>query len=71
MNWEALQHYRILNCGVTIRMQVNKYINELSEFLKKAKEGKSREQQAHWNQDALAFKFGIENGINSLVRLKV
>jgi len=46
-----------------------KYFNDLSEALKKVKEGKGREGQSEWVLDQLAFEFGTENGINLLGKI--
>lgn len=46
-----------------------KYFNNLSEALKKVKEGKGREGQSEWVLDQLAFEFGTENGINLIGKI--
>jgi predicted GNAT family acetyltransferase len=48
----------------------NAYVEEIMEAIKEIQSGKSQEEQRLWNQDKLAYEFGIENGINLKGKIK-
>ena len=48
----------------------NSYIEKVMEAIKEVQSGKSQEEQRLWNQDKLAYEFGIENGVNLTGKIK-